>query len=316
MNNLKVEELVKSVGGTKAFNELISDAYFEKTAAGEEIGKTINDLIKTEFREAMFLPNIITPKTITPDDLDQDPAGRSLMLYIEVEPELSEEVVSGDFLAEAETRRVMGDKVPVYFYKVISPEIEFTKEELWAYKYPFTEVIKNRLTYNFEKAIEKKFIDMCRKATDSTGQKTAATFGGAGFSFKKSVMDMINFIDTADKPLKLEKMLFPVKLYNELLTLPVSEIGDELFKETFIKGYNYDTFMNKPFLTTNKTDVVAENEIFGFTGEDYLGKFFYLQEDLTFWHDVKKNIASFQVWSNLGMSLINPKAVAKLELNT
>jgi hypothetical protein len=316
MNNLKVEELIRSVGGNKAFNELISDAYFEKTAAGEEIGKTINDLIKTEFREAMFLPSIITPKTITPDDLDQDPAGRSLMLYIEIEPELSEEVIYGDFLAEAETRRVRGDKAPVYFYKVISPEIEFTKEELWAYKYPFTEVIKNRLTYNFEKAIEKKFVDMCRSATNSTGQQTAASFGATGFSFKKAVMDMINFIDTADKPLKVEKMLFPVKLYNELLTLPASELGDELFKETFIKGYNYDTFMNRPFLTTNKKDVVAENEVFGFTNEDYLGKFFYLNEDLTFWHDVEKNIASFQVWSNLGMSIINPKAVAKLELNS
>lgn len=314
-NNLKVEGLLKAVGGAHAFNQLISDALFNKTAESEEIGKTIDDLIKTEVREAMFLPKIITPQTISPADLDQDPAGRSLMLYIEIEPELSTEVVFGDFLAEAETQRVQGDKAPVYFYKITSPEIEFVKEELWTYKYPFTEVIKSRLTYNFEKAIEKKFIDMVRAAVTQTGLQTTATFAATGFSFKKAVMDMINFIDTADKPLKTEMMLFPVKLYNDLITLPASELGDELFKETFVKGYEYNTLMNRPFVTTNKKDVVATNEVFGFAGEDYLGKMYYLEEELVFWHEVEKNIASFQVWTNLGMSIINPKAVAKLELN-
>ncbi len=315
MSNMKIDELLASIGGVQKFNRVISNVFFEKNAADDNIGKTIIDLIKTEYREGLFLPQIITPRTITPASLDQDPAGRSLMLYVEIEPDLSEEAVFGDFLAEAETKRVVGEKIPVYFYKVISPQIEFTQEELWAYKYPFTEVIKNRLTYNFEKIIEKKFIQMCRAAVASTSQKVTTSLSGTNFSFKKAIMDVINFLDVADKPLKTDKLLMSVKLYNDLITLPASVLGDELTKETFVNGYSYNTIMNRKFTTTNKKDIVHENEVFAFTEEDYLGKLFYLQEDLTFWHKVEKNIAMFQIWSNLGMSIINPKAVALLEMN-
>jgi hypothetical protein len=92
----------------------------------------------------------------------------------------------------------------------------------------------------------------------------------------------------------------------------ISEVGDDIVKETTVDGYKYKTFQGLKYFKTIKTDILRPGNIYAFAAEEYLGGFMQFGK-LTFYTDRERDKYSFEAWADIGMYIGNVAGVRKLE---
>ena len=101
--------------------------------------------------------------------------------------------------------------------------------------------------------------------------------------------------------------------FNKFMALPATTIGSGVAGEQYINGFKYDTLLGKKLIVTNKGDLVPEKSIYAFAAQEFLGKFFILN-DTKFWVEKKRNLIKWSAYETLGMGIGNIQGVAKITL--
>jgi hypothetical protein len=89
----------------------------------------------------------------------------------------------------------------------------------------------------------------------------------------------------------------------DMIDLPATVIGDSIAAAHYREGIDKeDALWGVPLVTTLKSDIYLPDEAWLFCPENYLGRFWYLQ-DCTLFVEQRADIVKFFVYSCIGIGL-------------
>jgi hypothetical protein len=91
------------------------------------------------------------------------------------------------------------------------------------------------------------------------------------------------------------------------------EVLGDLSAEITIKGWGESTLLGKNLIVTIKHHLVPTDTIYTFADPKWLGKFYILQDATMHMKRVEANFIQFFMFSELGCSIGNTKALAKIK---
>lgn len=293
----------------KALNEIFVnrlDTELEKVA--QETGQ----YIRTKLRENAFSRKIINPLYVTKADLQRTIQHDQLVKIVDIEPDAGAMMIT--LRGQPDVQYIEGDRAEISFFGISSKEFQKTEEELLAYEMPITELVERNAVKEIMKIEDTAFMTAVAAAVAASGKTVSYTTSVSGIMELQMFTKLFNKMEdaiTGLNPLVVDVVLMNQADYNKLATLPATTVGSGAASEVYINGFKYATILGKKFVTTVKGDLVPEGTMYAFAPQEFLGKF-YVLNDVKFWIEKKRNLIKWSCYETLGMGLINNKAIAKL----
>jgi hypothetical protein len=292
--------------------------------------------LRSKMREDSVARKIITPVTLTEDELDRSLDSDQPQKIVEKEPDSTATYVP--FKGSGELTWFYGPRYCVRFGKVESQKFTKSKFELMTYRNDIRKILSDNSVKDMATEEDKKFMSTVRSgiALDVPGQQIfAATLGFSVEAFKQLLQKLI----LKKKP--IGKMLMSKSLFYEALDLPDSEIGDAALTRQYDQGVEgKDNLWGIPVVTTIKAEdlsvvtagsgatadydvagsqltgenILFKNEVFLFAPENWLGNFFLLQ-DATLFIKQEADLIQFWSYSAPGIGIGQTNAVIRLVLD-
>ena len=292
--------------------QVLNELFIQKLGTQEGLDKIAMEgsaFIRNKLREVSYARKVINPEYVTKLDLQRSTLHDGLTKIVDIEPDST--AVAINLRGQAPTRYVEGQRYEIPFYMITSEDFQKTEEELLAYEMPLTEVIERNSIKDIQAVEDSRFLAgvdaaIALDATQSvTGTLTNSVLGREGF---KTLFDVLD-----GSFLKCETMLMNSKTFNSLFLYPSTTVGDQVGSEQHINGFTYSTLFGRKLIVTNKTSgdgAVADNTVYAFTAQEFLGNF-YILVDTKFWVDKKKNLITWAAYETIGMGIGNANACAK-----
>ena len=286
----------------------------------EKVAAETSAFIRTKLREVSFARKIINPQYVTKADLQRSVQHDQLVKIIDIEPDSSAMMI--DLRGNPDVQYVEGQRAEMQFFNVSSFEFQKTEEELLAYEMPITEVIERNSIKDIQKIEDTAFITAINAAVVATGKSVTGYQPLLGGTATSGVIDIGLFIklfntlegaNTGTTPLKTDLVLMNLSDFNKFLALPATQIGSGTAGEQYINGYKYDTLLGKKLVVTNKGDLVPAGTVYAFASQEFLGKFFILN-DTKFWVEKKRNLIKWSAYETISQGIINNGGCAKISI--
>lgn len=269
----------------------------------EKAAQAGQSYIRSKIREEAFVRKILPPQEVTEADMQRSVDHDTLVKIIDIEPDSTAMPIT--WKGEPTLNYISGNRAEIKFYTISSEKFEKAEQELRAYEYPVQKVIENNTVKDIEKVEDGRFIDHVNQILDVTGKETGIT---EDYVTKELLRDTFNLLD--GDQLRANMLLMSDTTFNSINAWDQTMLGDELTGEVTREGYDYDTLQGRRLITTNKTDIVKDGEIYCFTEPEYLGVFYTLGE-VNFWVEKEANMIRWQSWEDLGSAIVNTRSVAK-----
>lgn len=318
--------------------------YLEKIASEEnsKVARASEAWIEDHMREAAFCRSIIKPVPVTPDDpfIQTSVHHDTLVAMVELQPE-SRAMVT-DYRGRPDARLVSAERIEVPFFTVSSELFQAYEEELWAYSQKLTKKVEEQAALDVEEIEDREWV----LHSDAACQALQEEFNGGSatalhkttidagtvveYSVRKSMfaredanentyawpMQKQDVIDGAKlfttRRLRCETVVLPDNQFLDISGWTMDEVGDTIAGETTKSGFNSDKLIYYKYVRTIKADILRPGNIYFYTAEQYLGRFYILQK-LKFWVDKEQNIIEWRCWEHIAQCLVNIGAVAKIE---
>jgi len=280
----------------------------------EKVAAETAAFIRTKLREVAFSRKIINPQYVTKADLQRSVYHDQLVKIIDIEPDSSAMMIN--LRGTPDVRYVEGKRAEMQFFNISSEEFQKVEEELLAYEMPITEVIERNSIKDIQKIEDTAFMTGVAAAITTSGKSTTyapTTSGTIEIGAFVKLFNLLEGASTGTTPLKTDLVLMNLADFNKFLALPATTIGSGVAGEQYINGYKYDTLLGKKLIVTNKGDLVPEKTIYAFTSQEFLGKFFILN-DTKFWVEKKRNLIKWSAYETISQGILNTNACAKLTL--
>lgn len=275
----------------------------------EEVALATSLFLRTKIREDSFARQILPPVIISPAECDRSADHRGLVKIMDIEPDGGAAAV--DFLGQSQqVTWIYGDRYTIPFFAVSSDENQVTEGELLSYKMPITDLIRKNTELAIAEIEDTKFMALVNAAITTTSKDTDSV-AATGFG-KKDFTNLFKLLDGDE--LKGTTVLINTDVYNDILAWDDSDFGDPLLSEVVKNGYTYPILLGKRLVVTNKTSIVADDKIYCFTDQPYLGHAFALTEELKFGVEQRFNLITYKAWEYIGMGIGNARAVASVTL--
>lgn len=284
----------------------MNTAFVNKILQGrdKEAKYSIDSFIREKLREESFVADkILTEQHITDQDLDKDVDLDKIQKIVEKEPDSRANFVSfrglprGNYLTQ--------DAFAVPFATIVTDEIIKNIHELKTRDNDVRKIISDNHVKDIMEEQDGKFIELSEQIITDFPDQTEVFAGG----FTK-----INYAE-ALKKLPSKRIPNGCVLMNEatskeVLKWDASEIGYNAVEEIYRKGLTVTELLGTKLIVTIKNEIVKDNEVWFFGQEDFLGKFYTL-EDSTVHMESDGLFIKFYAYKTLGMGIINTKAVFK-----
>jgi hypothetical protein len=110
------------------------------------------------------------------------------------------------------------------------------------------------------------------------------------------------------------KLLMCKQLYYDILDAPATTVGNDVASRHYDDGVEQEEkLFGIPVVTTIKNDILAANEFWVFSPENWLGNFFLLQ-DATLFIKQEADMIEFWSYSAPGIGIANTKAITRVTL--
>jgi hypothetical protein len=108
------------------------------------------------------------------------------------------------------------------------------------------------------------------------------------------------------------KLLMTKSTFMEVLKFDHTEVGNDIVSAHYRDGIaGEEKLFGVPVITTIKNDIIADNEIYLFAPENYLGNFFLLQ-DATLFIKQEADMIEFWSYSAPGIGIGNANGIRRL----
>lgn len=289
---------------------VLNAAFVEKIQQGfvKEAAVSATSYVRDRLRESSFLPKIMTEQPITADQLDKDEDLDQLKKIVEIEPDSEATWVT--FKGMPEARYLKQKAGVIYFGIIVTDKVVKNIFELKTRDNDVRKILSDNHVKDILAQQDGRFIDTCRDIIVANPAQERV-FGGG--------LTKVNFVE-AQKMLPTLQLQNGVCLMNEatskeILKWDTQDIGFEPVTEHYRKGLTEGTLMGGlRYLTTIKNDIVLNNEVWFFAPEDFMGKFFTLQDSTVF---VKSEglFIEFYAYKCLGIGIKNTKSVVRCVFN-
>jgi len=285
----------------------INRQFIEKVENGfvKEAAVSATSFIRDVLREEGFTRKIFTPIEITDDQLDKDEETDKPKKVIEKEPESTALYVS--FRGLPESKYFTGKRFAIFFAKIQSQKFTKSIFELKTYDNDIRKILSDNSVRDIQAAEDGKWIDTVN--TVVAANPTEQDFSLSGGVSKINVAESLKFLPKLKRPTGC--MLMNDVTSKELLKWDSVDIGDAAVTDQYYKGLTVGTVFGIKALFTIKREIVPDDVIYFFSTEDFLGKFFILQ-DATVYIKHEADMLEFFAYESIGIGLGNTKSVIRV----
>ena len=282
----------------------LNTAFLDKLDKGftKEAAVSISSFTRSRLREESFIANkILSEMPITNADLDRDVNLDKLRKIVEIEPDSQAMYIS--FRGLPPSRYLNQSAVEVPFAMITTEEVKKNTIELKTRENDVRKIISDNHVKDILAQQDGKFIEGCRQIITDFPAQTDVFSGGLT---KTNFAQALKFLP--GNKLSNGCVLMNEATSKELLKWDTQDYGFEVAGEQYVKGLTISTLMGVKLIVTIKNDIVQDNEVWFFAPEDFLGKFYTLQ-DTTVYLETKGPWISFYAYKTLGMAITNTKSV-------
>lgn len=322
----------------------LNDSFSQEveTAEGKtKVAEFTGNMIRDRLREFSFAHSILPPRKVEKSELRPSTRSDTVFKLIELEP--NSRAMTMSFRGQPKARVIRAPRVECGFYSISSELMQKTEQELLAYEMPITKVVEDNIAKDMEEIMDREFlrhVESCvqalqkeknNNAVASLTSVTAANGTTTEFSVRKGELARVSgALDASIRPLQkkdvstLRQMLSDRRLRAKTLLLTetdsedtinwtAEDVGYDKVSNTTEKGFAYNTLAGLDVVRTIKNDILRRGNVYAFTDESFLGRFFYLNAP-KFYVEKIANTIYFQSWQDIGMALVNVSSVVKVEL--
>lgn len=282
--------------------EAITRGFYDKIKQGrvKEAADLGSRFTRTKLREDAWSRSVITPITIGDDELDRSVDHDLPVKIIEKEPDTKAYAMT--FKGSARGTWFSGQRYAAKFFKIESKHHKKNKFELMTYQNDIRQLLTE---------IAQKEIARIEDETMNTGLEAVATGAqkltlAGGLTPANVATALKTHIARASgvSPQPVGKLLMTKSLYYDLIKLPHTTLGDAA-RRIYDEGVDSEEkAWGIPVVTTVKSDIISANDFYILPPEDYLGKF-YLLQDATLFIEMKADMIEFWLYEAIAQAIGN-----------
>jgi len=282
--------------------ESITRGFYDKIKEGriKEAADMGSRFTRTKLREDAWSRSVITPITIGDDELDRAVDHDLPVKIIEKEPDTKAYAMT--FKGSARGTWFYGERYMAKFFKIESKHHKKNKFELMTYQNDIRQLLTE---------IAQKEIARVEDETMNAGLEAVAigaqklTLAG-GLTPANVAFALKAHIDRASgvSPQPVGKLLMTKSLYYDIVKLPHTTIGAPAGRIYENGVDSEEKLWGIPVITTIKSDIIANTDFYILPPEEYLGKFYMLQ-DATLFIEMKADMIEFWLYEAIAQAIGN-----------
>jgi hypothetical protein len=286
----------------------INRAFIEKIESGmvKEAAVSATSFVRESLREEGFTRKIFTPIELSDDQLDKDEDTDKPKKVIEKEPDSEATYVS--FRGMPRAKYFTGPRFAVFFAKIVSQKFTKSIFELKTYDNDIRKILSDNSVRDIQAQEDGRFIE---RVDDIVAANPAEQdFVVAGGVSKVNVAESLKALPKLKRPIGC--MLMNDVTAKELLKWDSIDVGDAVVSDQYYKGLTVSTVFGIKSLFTIKREIIPDDKIYFFSTEDFLGKFFILQ-DATVYIKHEADFLEFFTYESIGIGIGNTKSMIRFE---
>lgn len=277
--------------------QFLNQSFLDKIDQGmtKEASVAMSAFVRQKLREDGFTRKILAPALVTAADLDRQTTEEPTII-IEKEPDSI--AASIPFVGRPEIRYFKGSRYPVTFNKIESVEFKKSKFELATYRTDIRTVLQENSIKDLQKQEDQTFYNAV--TTIAAANSNVFSISG-GFTVQTLMNGVKNLIA---KQLPVGTILMTQEMYADLLKQPATQVGSGVAGSLMTGQSNLDNFYGWKIITTNKNDILPNNQAIAFAPPQYLGQFLMLQDAMVFLK-TEADMVSFLTYEAVGVGIGN-----------
>jgi len=291
-------------------SRFINERFIDKIQRGGELLKeaevNVTSFIRDKLREESFARQIITPQTIQADQLDRDAFTDKPKKVVEKEPNSKATWVS--FRGMPKSNYFTGPRYEIFFGKITSDTFTKSIHELKTYDNDIRQILSDNSIKDIMEQEDSFFISAADQITTTAGPSQLLDFRNAGGLTKENFLESRKSLRRLRVPLGVSLMSHATA--EDILKWDANDIGDGAATVQYEKGLVQSTIFGNRVLYTIKNDLVPDGTVYHFGTEQFLGKFYFLQ-DATVYVKSERDIIQFDAYEVLGIGIGNTKGIVK-----
>lgn len=292
------------------FTRKFVDKYMNGTQEmKKEAAYSATSIVRLSLQEGGIVRSVILPQIpITDDMLDRDQNADVLKYFMEIEP--TSEATWVPLNGTTSSSFVKGRFSPVYFGKIQSKEHKSNIYTLKTSRTDLRKIIDELDAKYLQKEEDRAFVDEINVICAANPAEQVKNFSG-GLTKKNWTAARKSFF--ADKPIAFALMNNRTAMSFNNWDLD-SDFGLDTSFANMASTGTVSKVHGIQIVGTNKTDIVADNEVFFFAPSDFIGKMFVLQDAITY-IEQRKDWLVFSTHEVIGIGIANRKCVVKCIFN-
>lgn len=264
---------------------------------------------RMRLRQESFARELIEPVLLGDDEIDRDEDTDQPKKIVEKEPDSVATFVP--FHGTGQRTWFRGARYSVFFGKTESKRFTKSKFELMTYQNDIRKILSDNSVKDMSDQEDTKFLGTINDilVLNPTQVTAVPVFGSAGF--KRGFQALVG------RKQPIGKILMTKGLYYESLDLPATSVGNDVASRHYDQGVeSEEKLWGIPVVSTIKNEIVdldaTRRSAYIFAPEDYLGKF-YLLQDATLFIKQEADIIEFWSYAAPGMGIGNTRAFQRLD---
>jgi hypothetical protein len=294
----------------ESFNTLFLGRLDEPSGI-EKANKAGGAYVRLRLREKAVNRGILPPETVTKEDCQRS-VNHDLLVKI-VDIEQNSAATAMNFRSTPNVRYINGRRYEIPFWKIASDRFQADEGELLASDYPVTKTIEDQTVRDMDRIEDQTFFEYSWLITVDTVKFLSV----AGPVDRSIIGNCLNILEDADE-LAVDCVVLHKSDWNDWITLPATDVGDQLAGEMVVNGYKYNQIMGHKLIVSIKsmTRATSAELLLGagtmwfFAAPSYLGNS-YILGDVRFYIEKRGSVVSWESWYYRAIGFGNRDGVAR-----
>ncbi len=301
---------------------LLNEAFFDALATPGQEKRALeaaNDFTRTTMREDGFYRKIVDPIQISNDDLTRNVSSDKPSKVVDKEPG-SPAAISIPFGTLPTQLYIRAPRYIVTFDRIVTPRFVKDVEELRTWEMDIRQVVSDNAIKDMLAEEDSKFLSAVNAAL--YGQDIALPQSGVvqwesipGGITRDSMEDAFKIMPRTPSRLEVNTCLINNITIREIMKWGRDEMGGDLSQDLLKDGWKDIEFMRAKWVITIKQDLVAEDDLYMFSDQKFIGKS-YLLEDTTMYIKREAFMLEFFAYETIGGAIGHTGGLAKASFLT
>jgi hypothetical protein len=309
------QEKISAAQSNKVFFGLLDGG----PAQIKQAADMVTDFTRVKIRESSFFEKLMPAIVIGNDELTPQLTNDKNVKLVEREPG-SPAAITIPLGAQPVQYYIKGDRYPVYFDRIVTSK--FTKDisELRSYGMDIRQVISDNAILDMDFEFDQKMLTAVQSIIGSEGSTVPETgviqnlviVDPAGIT-RSSLLEIKKILPQTFAHLEVATILLNNITINDIAKFGRDEVGGDLSQTMFEDGFQQKKLFGVNWVVTNKVELVAANEFYGFASPEFIGKSFVLEET-TMFVDKRAYNLEFFAYCERGATIGNAASVCRARI--